>query len=137
MIPCYVQDKKDKTDVAHLLVAPCFLPDILAGPYWIIGIGPSPNNYEWAVVSGGQPTVEYPDGCTTKTSSTNGSGLWIFSREPVLSKEYMADAMNALKMQNYTLSQLKAVPQEGCEYKGAFIKGSSQGKAKANKRVAL
>merc|ERR1740138_1714598 len=46
----------DKKEPSKLLVAPCFLPNVLAGDYWVVAAGPSPSNYEWAIVSGGQPT---------------------------------------------------------------------------------
>lgn len=114
--------QKDNKDNSKLLVAPCFLPNLLAGPYWILGAGPTSSNYQWAVVSGGQPTVEYSDGCTTKTTGTNNSGLWIFSRSTVISKEYLNDAVDLLKSKNYTLSQLLPVKQDGCKYEGANIK---------------
>merc|ERR1711861_27771 len=87
----------DSTDSSRLAVAPCFLPNILAGPYWVLGIGHdevTPGEYAWAVVIGGEPTVQWPDGCTTKESGTNGAGLWLFTREPVASKKQL-EAMHA------------------------------------------
>jgi hypothetical protein len=71
------------TRPAQLAVAPCFLPNIAAGPYWVLAVGYESEAMTWAVVSGGQPTVELDDGCTTSTDSINGSGLWIFSRSQV------------------------------------------------------
>lgn len=53
---------------AAIINAPCFLPNLLAGDYWVVAIGPSPASYEWAIISAGQPTVQYKDGCTTKTT---------------------------------------------------------------------
>lgn len=112
----------DKKVAAKLLVAPCFLPNFLAGDYWVLAAGPTDDNYEWAVVSGGQPTVQYPDGCTTKEDSTNNAGLWIFNRKPVGPASDSTEARTFLKNAGYTLSRLVEVPQEGCYYKGAFIK---------------
>lgn len=105
-------------------VAPCFLPNMLSGPYWVIAVGLNPDGitFEWAVVSGGAPTVEYDDGCTTSLDKTNGSGLWIFSREQLISSEGLAAARQALVDLGYTLSQLINVPQEGCLYEGALLK---------------
>mmetsp|Transcript_36214 Transcript_36214/g.71202 ORF Transcript_36214/g.71202 Transcript_36214/m.71202 type:complete len:218 (-) Transcript_36214:49-702(-) len=114
--------EKDPKEAAKLLVAPCFLPNLLAGDYWVLAAGPSNDNYEWAVVTGGQPTVQYPDGCTTKTDSTNNAGLWIFNRKPVAPAADMETAKSTLVKAGYTLSQLIKVPQDGCYYKGAFIK---------------
>lgn len=115
----------DAKDPSKLLVAPCFLPNLLAGDYWVLGAGPSSNNYEWTVISGGQPTEQYDDGCTTKVNAINGAGLWIFSRDPIMSELNMAAAKAVLKSQGYSLSQLVKVPQEGCKYDGAFIKPNS------------
>lgn len=112
----------DKNVPAKLLVAPCFLPNLLAGDYWVLAAGPSPDNYEWAIISGGQPTVKYDDGCTTKESGTNGSGFWLFSRSPVASAEQMAAMHQKAKDLGFTLSRLKQVPQDGCKREGAFIK---------------
>lgn len=114
--------QKDGKDNSKLLVAPCFLPNIFAGPYWILGAGPSASEYKWAIISGGQPSVVYPDGCTTKTTGVRNAGLWIFSRTPVLDEMYMKDAEFVLREKKYSLSQLIDVEQEGCKYQGAFIK---------------
>lgn len=100
-------------------VAPCNVISVFGGPYWIIGVG---ENYEWLIVSGGQPRNEYTDGCTTNVNTTNNAGLWIFSRKPVISKENMKQALALLNYKGYTLSQLKHVEQVGCTYKDAFIK---------------
>ena len=52
--------KQNPINVADISVAPCIFRrlgifDYVAGPYWVIAIDPI--NYEWAIVSGGQPTV--------------------------------------------------------------------------------
>lgn len=106
-------------EAAKLLVAPCFLPNLLAGDYWVVAVG---KNYEWAVVSGGQPTVQYDDGCTTKEEGTNGSGFWFFSRAPMASDSTLAEMRQAAKGLGFTLSRLNKVQQEGCKYAGAVIK---------------
>jgi len=115
----------DPREPAKLLVAPCFLPNILAGDYWILAAGPGSNNYEWAVVIGGQPTEEYDDGCTTKTDGINGSGFWFFSRTPVASLASLQTAFKAATDQGISLSLIKPVNQEGCKYIGAYIKPDS------------
>eukprot|EP00128_Syssomonas_multiformis_P016720 Colp12_sorted_trinity150504_noHs@27802 len=110
----------DEKTPASLLVAPCFLPNILAGPYLVIAVGGATNGqYDWAVVSGGQPTVEFADGCTTPEAGVNGAGLWIFSRKPVMPAEDLLAARTALKNLGYTLTRLRNVPQgeAGCTYK--------------------
>ena len=66
-----------------LSVAPCFLPNLFAGPYWILAAGPSPSNYTGAVVIGGQPSIKINNTCTTKETGINNSGLWIFTHEKI------------------------------------------------------
>jgi len=112
----------DAQTPSKLLVAPCFLPNLLAGDYWILAAGPSPDNYEWAIISGGQPSVKYDDGCTTKETGTNGSGFWLFSRSPVADAAQMAAIKQKAKDLGFTLSRLHPVAQAGCKREGAFIK---------------
>jgi hypothetical protein len=108
--------------VGKLLVAPCFLPSWFGGKYWVIGFSTDSNGqYEWAVISGGRPTHEYSDGCTTGTGYFN-SGLWIFSRTPELSAEKLAEAKNFLVQKGYTLRLLKKVRQTNCLYSNSYIK---------------
>ena len=114
---------KDASVPGALAVAPCFLPNFAAGPYWVLAVGTNDvGQYTWAVVSGGNPTVKYDDGCTTKETGVNGSGLWIFTRAPKGSDDDVNAAKKALTGFGYTLQRLKKVQQEGCTYKGAMIK---------------
>ena len=114
---------KDASIPGALAVAPCFLPNFAAGPYWVLAVGTNDvGQYTWAVVSGGNPTVKYDDGCTTKETGVNGSGLWIFTRAPKGSDDDVNAAKKALTGFGYTLQRLKKVQQEGCTYKGAMIK---------------
>lgn len=118
-------------DAGELGVAPCFLRlifDITAGPYWVLAVA---DDYSWAIVSGGQPDQPYQveDGstvCTTREGNsffdTNGSGLWLFSREQVASVATI-DAMEAkLQEMGIYTGLLKNVTQEGCLYEGATLK---------------
>jgi hypothetical protein len=107
---------------SKLLVAPCFLPTIFGGKYWVVGVGEtSGGQYEWAVISGGPPTQSYPTGCTTGTGYFD-SGLWIFSRVPVLAEEKLLEAKNLLIEKGYTLDLLNQVRQTNCSYEGMYIK---------------
>jgi len=107
---------------SKLLVAPCFLPLAFGGDYWVIGVGSSPHGeYDWAVVTGGRPQQKYADGCTTDTGYFN-SGLWIFSRTPVLAAAKLAEARSLLRGMGYTLSLLKTVNQTGCSYASTYLK---------------
>ena len=106
----------NKTNPSKLLVAPCFLPNVFAGDYWVVAAGPTSDNYEWAIVSGGQPTVQYKDGCTTKTTGSNGAGFWYFSRVPLASRSVIKKLNKIAKSKGYTLSQLHNVTQANCSY---------------------
>lgn len=111
-----------------LAVAPCFFGrffDWFAGPYWILAVA---DDYSWAIVSGGPPTVpKGGDGfCTTKEGSSfldiNGSGLWLFTKDQIPAAgvvEGMEQVLTSMKI--YT-GDLKDVVQEGCEYEGATLK---------------
>lgn len=112
----------DADTPSKLLVAPCFLPNILAGPYWVVAIGGTAEHYEWVIISGGQPTQEFPDGCTTKTTGVNGSGLWFATRAQVPSDDTIVAMDKAAHELGYTLSQLLPVQQVGCKYDGAKVK---------------
>lgn len=110
-------------DPTKLLVAPCFLPNIAGGQYWIIGLGKQQDRYLWAVISGGPPIQEYPDGgCTTLINKTNHAGLWIFSSTPIMDDTWYQEAIILLKEKGYTLSELYPVEQKGCLYKDSFVK---------------
>ena len=124
LIPtCQCARAVDATDSSKLAVAPCFLPNILAGPYWVLGIGTAKDGtYEWAVVIGGEPSVKWDDGCTTKEEGTNGAGLWLFSRTPTASKKAMAAMYDLLKTKGVARSRLHEVPHAKCKYDGAFLK---------------
>ena len=70
----------------------------------------------------GQPSVQYKDGCTTKTTGTNGAGLWLFTRQPVVETATVDMMRQELVNKGYALDELIDVPQQGCTYKGAYIK---------------
>lgn len=106
-----------------LVVAPCFLPNILGGPYYILAAGPETDFYEWAIIIGGQPTNYVGNNtCTTYEDQINNSGLWLFSRKPQLVKEKIEKMKQILQQQNISTQLLKPVVQQGCEYRGAFLK---------------
>jgi apolipoprotein D and lipocalin family protein len=110
---------------SELLNAPCILPNYFAGPYWVLATGPSYDNYSWAIISGGQPTVRYPDGnCSTSEEGVNDSGLWLFTRERFGSHvdAYVFHMRNLLLELGYTVSRLLNVSQVGCNYTDTYIK---------------
>ena len=112
----------DNESPEKLTVAPCFLPNIFGGPYWIVAVGPDTNNYEWAIISGGQPSVRITNNtCTTKIYGFN-AGLWLFSRKPILESSKLEYLRKILYKKGISSSKLLDVKQEGCNYTNAFIK---------------
>ena len=106
-----------------LLVGPCFLPNLFAGPYDIVAVGPETYQYDWAIVIGGQPT-EYVGNntCTTSQDRINNSGLWLLSRTPQLDEKSIQKMYDILTQRNVSTQKLKNVSQIGCQYDGAFLK---------------
>ena len=114
---------ENNTNPEKLTVAPCFLPNLFGGPYWIVEAGPYPNNYEWAIISGGQPSVRVDnDTCTNKLEGLNGSGLWLFSRTPIMNETTINYLHKLLYNKGISSKYLLNVTQVGCKYDGAFIK---------------
>ena len=112
----------NESEPEKLYVSPCFLPNIFSGPYWIIYAGPSSNNYEWAIVGGGQPTLQKNNTCGYKLTGFKNSGLWLFSRKKILEQDKIDFLTGILKQKNISTENLLNVTQEGCLYKNAFIK---------------
>ena len=112
----------------ELSVAPCiFRPvfEVASGPYWVLDVA---DDYSWAIVSGGAPDQPRADGlCTTKEGSnffdTNGSGLWLFTREKVAAPETITTMEDKLTDMGIFTGDLKDVAQDGCTYEGATLKG--------------
>jgi len=111
-----------------LKVAPCFLPNFLTGPYWVIALeSAADGTYTGAAVIGGNPSVELSDGCTTPEDSSGslvggGTGLWIFAREPIASPALVAAVKAKVKALGVATSRLNPVAQANCTYDGYFIK---------------
>jgi len=106
---CAIQS--DSTDPAKLTVAPCFLPTFFGGPYWVLAHNEAEG---WAVVSGGQPSLETPDGCQTGTG-TNNAGLWIFTREINPPSTLVDKARGFIAEQGFDLSVLNPVSHSDCD----------------------
>jgi hypothetical protein len=111
---------------AKITVAPCKLPNLLSGDYWVAAAGPTPDNYEYALIVAGQPTVQKEDGCTTPDTCSNPAefscGLWMFTRQPVPDQKTMDMLMNAAKEKQISTQLLINVNQSGCNYDGMVIK---------------
>lgn len=116
----------------ELQVAPCFLniiPGLFrqsAGPYWVLAVG---DDYEWAIVSGGQPDVvrqENPLQCSNKEGNgfwdINGSGLWLFTRSPERDDNVISTMESKLQEMGVYTDLLKDVEHQDCLYEGANLK---------------
>lgn len=100
-----------------------FFPGI-SGPYWIVATsGDTIAPDAWSVISGGPPTTPTANGlCRTGRDGpqtffdVNGSGLWIFSRQPVASAASVDAARTAARALGFDLTPLVDVTQAGCTY---------------------
>ena len=123
-----------QTDGGELSVAPCLFRPIfeaVSGPYWVLDVA---TDYSWAIVSGGAPDQPRttdpanPDAnlCTTKEGSnffdTNGSGLWLFTREKVADQDTINTMEAKLTAMGVYTGDLKTVAQANCNYDGATLK---------------
>ena len=99
-----------------------FLPGI-SGPYWIVATsGDTTAPDAWSVISGGPPKTPSNGACRTGRDGPqtffdiNGSGLWIFTRQPVASAATIEAARTAAKALGFDLTPLVNVTQAGCTY---------------------
>jgi len=100
----------DASDPAKLQVGPCFLPrweGVTSGPYWVLAYDEAAG---YALISGGQPTIQMANGCRTGTG-TNGSGLWIFTRQQMRNEALVQQVRNIAYQKGFDLSVLKDVDQ--------------------------
>jgi lipocalin len=111
-----------------------FIPSAYYSPYWVIEAGSysdllygnsttfEGDQYDWAIISSGAPETPANNGClpAIKYLSPRGlhrlnpSGVWIYSRQPIVSKEiiFLIEVLAASK--GFDVSILKTVVQEGC-----------------------
>jgi len=111
---CARVDSKYGNDESKLTVGPCFLPrfsGFTTGPYWVLYHDAAAG---LAVVSGGQPTIQTPNGCRTG-SGVNNAGLWIFTHAQERNEALVAKGRNILQSQGYDLSVLNDVDQTPCK----------------------
>jgi apolipoprotein D and lipocalin family protein len=104
----------DVNDVqSHWHVGMKLLPKFLWGSYWIVKTFPegSADDYEWAIISGGQPNIPTSDGkCKLK------SGLWLFTKTAFPGQNVVDQMRKALDDLGYDTSVLVKVQHEGCTY---------------------
>ena len=91
-----------------MYVGPCIFPRIVGwttGPYWVLYYDETEG---LAVISGGQPDVLGPNGCTFK-NKTNGAGLWIFTREKNVDSLLIEKGKMVFKLNGFDTSVLNNV----------------------------
>jgi len=108
---------------SKLAVGPPFLPPLLYGPYWVVAAGPySPDDaewtgtYEWAIITGGEPGQETPNGKCIGTGNFQNEGFWLFTREQVASPELIEEMRATADSLGLDIELLVPVAQEGCVY---------------------
>ncbi|KAJ0406873.1 hypothetical protein ATCC90586_002903 [Pythium insidiosum] len=119
---------KDPSKPSQAVVGPPFVPPERYGPYWVVEAGTydelvsaKTNNcaddaYEWAIVTGGPPTVSSNDACVPGSGASNSKGFWLLSRVAVVPGE-ATDKLRALAAsKGLDVSALQPVVQNGCTY---------------------
>jgi lipocalin len=101
----------DKNDPAKLKVAPCFVPKLFAGPYWILEYSEEEG---YALVSGGQPTIPTTGGKCKLGNGVNNSGLWIFTRAQQRDDALVQKVRALADAQGFDVSVLNDVSQVNC-----------------------
>jgi len=98
---------------SKLAVAPCFLPKVFAGPYWIVAYNETEG---YALISGGQPTIQSANStlCTSGTG-INNSGLWIFTRTQQRDQALVDKVRDIAEDAGFDLSVLNDVDQTLCD----------------------
>jgi len=99
-----------------LKVAPAFLQNLLAGPYWVLAHEEAEG---WSVVSGGPPTEPGDGGKCRTGTGTNKSGLWIFTRTQKRDYAIIAKARALAEAKGFDLSVLNDVDQSNCKESSA------------------
>ena len=105
---------------SKLKVAPCFLPKIFSGDYWVVAYDESEG---YALVSGGQPTKQGQNGLCTTGTGTNGSGLWIFTRKQERD-ETLVNKVRAIATEaGFDVFVLNDVDQTNCSSGSEYASG--------------
>lgn len=103
-------------DAEHgkLEVAPCFLPTLFAGPYWVVDYSEAEG---YALISGGAPRRSSPGGCRTGTG-VNNAGLWIFTRRQPRDQPLVDKVRAVAAAKGFDLEVLNDVDHSQCSGSG-------------------
>ena len=105
---------------SKLKVAPCFLPKIFSGDYWVVAYDEGEG---YALVSGGQPTKQGQNGLCTTGTGTNGSGLWIFTRKQERDEALVTKVRSIATDKGFDISVLNDVDQTNCSSGSEYATG--------------
>jgi lipocalin len=132
MVLCATQTDR----AGQLIVAPCFLPSLLGGKYWVVAT--DYNNY--AIVTGGSLTErgscdddDDDDGlCTTRQAASvldplsfvigNNQGLWFLTRSSNPTAALLQQMEEVAAALGICTADMLPVVHAGCSYTGATIK---------------
>lgn len=118
----------DEETPSQLRVAPCFLPQFFAGPYWVVSYREG-SEEGYALVSGGQPQnlveeetdcgAEGTDSCCKTGEGINRSGLWILTRQRNPSDSLVTEVRGIAKQMGFSTSVLFNVTHDAdCQVPG-------------------
>jgi len=105
---------------SKLKVAPCFLPKVFSGDYWVVAYSESEG---YALVSGGQPTKQGQNGLCTTGTGRNGSGLWIFTRKQERDDALVTKVRGIATDKGFDVSVLNDVDQTNCSSASEYATG--------------
>jgi len=105
----------DEESPSQLRVSPCWLPQLFAGPYWVVAYREGDED-GYALVSGGQPSevvegetdcgAEGTDSCCKTGDGINRSGLWILTRQRNRTESLLNEVQEIAKQKGFSTSVL-------------------------------
>eukprot|EP00884_Botryococcus_braunii_P022440 jgi/Botrbrau1/8880/Bobra.50_2s0035.1 len=98
---------------------------LTAAPLWVVAYEENPDTklYNWAILTGGPPTVAQHGACAQVPDSLlleyiNGNGVWLFTHDPVVSDETVLKMRQKAAELGIDITQFQIVKQKGCNYEG-------------------
>lgn len=118
----------DEETPSQLTVAPCFLPQLFGGPYWVVSYREGDED-GYALVSGGQPKnivegenncgAQGSDPCCKTGDGINRSGLWILTRQRNPTEALVNEVRTVAKQMGFSTSVLFDVTHDSeCQVPG-------------------
>lgn len=119
----------DEDTQSQLRVAPCFLPQVFAGPYWVVAYNETGGDGGYALVSGGPPTIiaegesdcgaSGTEHCCKTGEGINRSGLWLLTRQKNPSEALVEKIRGIARQKGFSTSVLfDVIHDENCKVPG-------------------